>query len=106
MTEPEIRLTGSLELVRRRAGRARRASRACRRASSVAASSSAGPKAGTSGASAYAIPAGVELITGFDKSMPADETILATLDQAGRAALPALLTKITADLAQPTRSPE
>ena len=34
----------------------------------------------------------------------ADETILAPLDQAERAALHALLTKITAELPQPTRS--
>ena len=34
----------------------------------------------------------------------ADETILAPLDRAERATLQALLTKITAELEQPTRS--
>ena len=53
----------------------------------------------------YATPAGVELIAGFDTAMAAaDETILAPLDQAERATLHALLTKITAELPQPTRS--
>ena len=53
----------------------------------------------------YATPAGVELIAGFEAAMAAaDETILAPLDQAERAALHALLTKITAELPQPTRS--
>jgi len=53
----------------------------------------------------HATPAGVELIAGFDTAMAAaDETILAPLDQAERAALHALLTKITAELPQPTRS--
>jgi DNA-binding MarR family transcriptional regulator len=52
----------------------------------------------------YATPAGVELIAGFEAAMAAaDETILAPLDQAERAALHALLTKITAVLPQPTR---
>jgi MarR family transcriptional repressor of mepA len=53
----------------------------------------------------YATTAGSELIAGFDTAMAAaEETILAPLDQAERAALHALLTKITADLPQPTRS--
>ena len=53
----------------------------------------------------YATPAGVELIAGFETAMAAaDETILAPLDRAERAALHALLTKITAELPQPTRS--
>jgi MarR family transcriptional repressor of mepA len=53
----------------------------------------------------YATPAGVELIDGLDAAMAAvDETILAPLDQAERATLHALLTKITAKLPQPTRS--
>ncbi|WP_436760723.1 MarR family winged helix-turn-helix transcriptional regulator [Streptosporangium sp. V21-05] len=53
----------------------------------------------------YATPAGVELISGFDTAMAAaDETILAPLDQAERTTLHALLTKITAELPQPTRS--
>ena len=53
----------------------------------------------------YATPAGVELIAGFDAAMAAaDETILAPLDEAERATLHALLTKITAELPQPTRS--
>ena len=52
----------------------------------------------------YATPAGAELIAGFDTAMAAaDETILAPLDQAERATLHALLTKITAELPQPTR---
>ena len=53
----------------------------------------------------YATPAGTELIAGFDTAMAAaDETILAPLDEAERASLHALLTKITAVLPQPTRS--
>jgi MarR family transcriptional regulator, repressor for mepA len=53
----------------------------------------------------YATPAGAALIAGFDDAMAdAGETILAPLDQAERAALHALLVKITAELPQPTRS--
>jgi len=53
----------------------------------------------------YATAAGIELIAGFDAAMAAaDDTILAPLDQAERAALHALLTKVTAELPQPTRS--
>ncbi|MET7988432.1 MULTISPECIES: MarR family transcriptional regulator [unclassified Streptomyces] len=53
----------------------------------------------------YATPAGRELIDGFDAAMAAaNETILAPLDQNERAALTALLLKITAELPQPTRS--
>ena len=53
----------------------------------------------------YVTPAGAELIAGFDTAMgDADETILAPLDQAERATLHALLTKITAELPRPTRS--
>ncbi|MFF1614280.1 MarR family winged helix-turn-helix transcriptional regulator [Amycolatopsis sp. NPDC058278] len=52
-----------------------------------------------------ATPAGIELIAGLDTAMAAaDETTLAPLDQAERATLHALLTKITAELPQPTRS--
>ena len=52
----------------------------------------------------YAAPAGVKLVAGFDTAMAAaDETILAPLDQAERDALHTLLTKITAELPQPTR---
>lgn len=52
----------------------------------------------------YPTPAGIELIAGFESAMAAaDETILAPLDSAERAALHALLTKITAELPQPTR---
>jgi MarR family transcriptional repressor of mepA len=52
----------------------------------------------------YATPAGTEVIAGFETAMAsADETILTPLDQAERAALHALLTKITAVLPQPTR---
>src|SRR6476469_5848031 len=53
----------------------------------------------------YATEAGTELIAGFDTAMAAaNETILAPLDRAERATLHALLTKITAELPQPTRS--
>jgi MarR family transcriptional regulator, repressor for mepA len=53
----------------------------------------------------YATPAGIELIDGLDAAMAAaNETILAPLDEAERATLHALLTKITARLPQPTRS--
>ena len=53
----------------------------------------------------YATPTGVEIIAGFDVAMAAaEETILAPLDPAERAALHALLTKITAELPPPTRS--
>ena len=53
----------------------------------------------------YATPAGSELISGFGSAMAAaEEMILAPLDQAERATLHALLTKITAELPQPTRS--
>ncbi|MBP2328280.1 DNA-binding MarR family transcriptional regulator [Kibdelosporangium banguiense] len=53
----------------------------------------------------YATPAGIELVAGLDTAMAAaDEAILAPLDQSERATLHALLTKITAELPQPTRS--
>ena len=53
----------------------------------------------------YATPAGVELIDGFGAAMTAaDDTILAPLDDDERAALHALLSKVTAHLPQPTRS--
>jgi MarR family transcriptional regulator, repressor for mepA len=53
----------------------------------------------------YATTAGSELIAGFDTAMAAaEETILAPLNRAERATLHALLTKITAELPQPTRS--
>ena len=52
----------------------------------------------------YATAEGMELIAGFESAMAAaDETILAPLDRAERATLHALLTKITAELPQPTR---
>jgi MarR family transcriptional repressor of mepA len=52
----------------------------------------------------FATPAGLELIAGLENAMAAaDETILAPLDQAERTALHTLLTKITAELPQPTR---
>lgn len=52
----------------------------------------------------YATPAGTELIAGFDTAMAAvEDTILAPLNRAERAALHALLTKITAELPRPTR---
>ncbi|RDI65278.1 MarR family winged helix-turn-helix transcriptional regulator [Nocardia pseudobrasiliensis] len=53
----------------------------------------------------YATPAAAELIAGFETMMTeVEQTILAPLDQDERAALRALLTKITADLPKPTRS--
>lgn len=53
----------------------------------------------------FATPGGSELIAGFERAMAAaDETILAPLNQSDRATLHALLTKITAELPQPTRS--
>lgn len=53
----------------------------------------------------YATPEGVELIAGFEAAMAAaDDTILAPLDAAERATLHALLTKVTAELPQPTRT--
>jgi MarR family transcriptional repressor of mepA len=52
----------------------------------------------------YATPAGAELISGFEAAMSdANETILAPLYQQERATLQALLTKITAELPQPSR---
>lgn len=53
----------------------------------------------------YATPVGTELISGFEAAMAdVDETILAPLDETERATLHTLLTKITAELPQPTRS--
>jgi MarR family transcriptional repressor of mepA len=53
----------------------------------------------------YATAAGADLIAGFGDAMAdAEETILAPLDEAERATLHTLLTKITAELPQPTRS--
>jgi MarR family transcriptional repressor of mepA len=53
----------------------------------------------------FATPAGVELIDGFAAAMAAaDDTILAPLSADERAALHALLSKVTATLPQPTRS--
>lgn len=53
----------------------------------------------------YATPAGEKLIDGFDTAMAATEdTILAPLNESERATLLALLTKVTAELPQPTRS--
>ena len=52
----------------------------------------------------YATPSGTELIAGFEAGMAAaDETILAPLDPAERATLQGLLSKITAELPQPSR---
>ncbi|KLN35090.1 transcriptional regulator [Cellulosimicrobium funkei] len=49
-------------------------------------------------------PAGARLIAGFQDAMTAaDETILAPLDEAERAALRALLAKVVAELPQPSR---
>ncbi|MFE4465110.1 MarR family winged helix-turn-helix transcriptional regulator [Oerskovia sp. NPDC056781] len=53
----------------------------------------------------FATPAGTTLIAGFDVAMAeADETILAPLTPEERATLLTLLTKVTAELPQPTRS--
>jgi MarR family transcriptional repressor of mepA len=53
----------------------------------------------------FATPAGVELVGGFEAAMAAaDETILAPLSPAERTTLQTLLSKITAELPQPTRS--
>lgn len=53
----------------------------------------------------YATAVGSELIAGFDAAMAAaDDTILGPLAPHERAALHALLAKITAELPQPTRS--
>jgi MarR family transcriptional repressor of mepA len=52
----------------------------------------------------YATPEGADLISGFEAAMAdADESILAPLDDAERATLQALLTKITAVLPPPRR---
>ena len=52
----------------------------------------------------HATPDGARLIAGFtDAIAAADETILAPLDAAERETLRALLTKIVAELPQPTR---
>ena len=53
----------------------------------------------------YATPAGIHLIAGFEDAMArTDESILAPLNEDERATLHTLLTKITAELPQPTRS--
>lgn len=53
----------------------------------------------------YATSAGAELIAGFAEAMASTEdTILAPLNADERATLHALLTKITAELPQPSRS--
>jgi MarR family transcriptional repressor of mepA len=53
----------------------------------------------------YATAAGSTLIAGFEEAMlAAGESILAPLDEDERATLHALLTKITAQLPQPTRN--
>jgi MarR family transcriptional regulator, repressor for mepA len=53
----------------------------------------------------FATSAGSDLISGFEEAMfAAGETILAPLDQDERDTLHALLSKITAELPQPTRS--
>jgi MarR family transcriptional repressor of mepA len=53
----------------------------------------------------YATPEGEQLISGFDDAMAAaEESLLSPLDPQERATLNALLTKITAQLPQPTRS--
>jgi MarR family transcriptional repressor of mepA len=70
----------------------------------------ASAEGGTSGGTGrskrvYATPTGVDLIDGFDTAMAdANETILAPLSEAERTALHALLSKVTAELPQPTRS--
>jgi len=52
----------------------------------------------------YATPAGIDLIAGFETAMAsADNSILAPLDDSERAALHALLQKVTAELPRVTR---
>lgn len=52
----------------------------------------------------YATRAGTELIAGFETAMAdADDIILAPLSESERDTLHALLTKVTAELPQPTR---
>ncbi|CAN5299576.1 MarR family transcriptional regulator [soil metagenome] len=52
----------------------------------------------------FATSAGAALIAGFEDAMlAAEDTILAPLDEGERATLHRLLTKITAELPQPTR---
>nr|WP_184485570.1 MarR family transcriptional regulator [Saccharopolyspora gloriosae] len=52
----------------------------------------------------YATEAGAEVVSGFDSAMAAtEESVLAPLDQAERATLHDLLTKVTAELPRPTR---
>ncbi|HEX7825009.1 MAG TPA: MarR family transcriptional regulator [Mycobacterium sp.] len=52
----------------------------------------------------YATPEAKELIAGFEAAMDAvEETVLAPLDPAERAALQALLAKVAAELPKPTR---
>ncbi|MGK9147422.1 MarR family transcriptional regulator [Plantibacter flavus] len=52
----------------------------------------------------YATPSGTELIAGFDIAMrAADDVILAPLNDSERETLHTLLTKVTAELPQPTR---
>ncbi|MFG1607698.1 MarR family winged helix-turn-helix transcriptional regulator [Actinoplanes sp. NPDC049265] len=52
----------------------------------------------------YTTPAGADLVAGFDTAMAeADESILAPLTETERSTLHGLLTKITAELPQPTR---
>ncbi|MFM9921218.1 MarR family winged helix-turn-helix transcriptional regulator [Lacisediminihabitans sp. H27-G8] len=52
----------------------------------------------------YVTSAGAELISGFEEAMSAaNESILAPLDTSERDALHALLSKITAELPQPSR---
>jgi len=52
----------------------------------------------------YATASGADLVAGFEDAMAsADETILAPLDVTERATLQALLSKITAELPQPSR---
>lgn len=53
----------------------------------------------------YATPEGAELISGFENAMlAAEESILSPLDAVERDTLHALLSKITAELPQPTRT--
>jgi MarR family transcriptional regulator, repressor for mepA len=53
----------------------------------------------------YATPAAIELVAGFDAAMAAVEaTVLTPLNKTERSALHAVLTKIAAELPQPTHS--
>lgn len=52
----------------------------------------------------YSLPAGSELVSGFDVAMAVvDETILSPLDEADQATLRDLLSKVVSEISNPTR---